>query len=287
MPAEHESLAVRPPWADELPRLKPFFRDEPLVGPWRLFTLVAPNPERILGAAALKAVGERVELRCQLRPRAQSEGRGKTLLEAALASARESGLKRVTSRPPAGSPQEKFLRAHGFIEFEAEEIWRVDLAALKNRLEPLTVRIQKSSDYSIRAPGEKDLPKLTALFGSHRLGSAAQICVRSTTNPGGFDNEISSVIEDSSGRLLAALLGRGSNSLNCRATLCATANNAPWASGSLFATVLQRGISEARAQGYLTVSFTVNPARDISLRNLARRANGALMRTVHLLAYEL
>lgn len=291
MDIEYDSLTVRPPWFDEIPRFKSFFRDDPLPGPsCRLFALVAPRPERIVGVGALKAAGQLGELRLRLRPRVQSEGRGAPLLTAALGCARTLGLKRIIARPPAGSPQEIFLREHGFVELETEEVWRVDLETLKKRLEPFSGRRSKPG-WIIRAPEEKDLPDLAVLVHSRGLPNPGQLRQQQSApaageKPLGFDPTISSIVH-SSGRVLAALLGEGSPGLDCRATLCVAAQDALCPSSLLCVTVLSRSVSEALRQGWVTASFVLNPTRHVAVRNLARRSGATLLKTICTLALDL
>lgn len=286
MSTDHDPLTIRPPWADELPRVKAFLRDEPLGGrAWRLFTLVASAPERLVGVAALHAVGETGDLRFRLRPRIQQEGRGGEFLAAVLASARQQGLKRLCARTAPGSPPEQFLLAHGFELTKAEEVWRLDLAAVLARVERVC-RAQAKLAWVIRAPVADDFAKFGRLADSS--GPAVRLRLETAGKPGesDFDLELSTII-DSPGRLLAALMVRGGNGLNCRAALCAVARGAGGLPGRLAAPLIQRSVRAAIEQGYGTALCSLDPLHEVTARNLARRSGGELVSCARLLASEL
>jgi hypothetical protein len=101
-----------------------------------------------------------------------------------------------------------------------------------------------------------------------------------------FDLELSTVV-DSPGRLLAALMVKGGSGLNCQAEICAVARDAGGFRGRLAARMLQRSVRAAIEQGYVTASCSLDPAREVAARNLARRSGGVLVNSARLSALEL
>jgi hypothetical protein len=287
MITEYDSLQVRPPWPDELPRLATFFPQEPLHAS-HLFVLAAPEPERLVGAAAVRMQADTAELRCRLRPRVLHERRGGPLLDAALAAARAQGVRRVVARLAMGAAEEGLLREHGFAGRETVERWRVDLEGLKRRLEGIPEGRKMRAAWIVRSPCAEDEAQLAGLFGSI---PAERLRLREPedTREGGLAPDISSVVVADGGELIGALLLRGSSSLNCAVDLCAVAPDR-W-SAPVAAALLRRCVGEALKEGYLSASLRTKDVQSApegrAVKNLLRRSGGEMGQRLLLLAREL
>jgi hypothetical protein len=283
MSAEYESLQVRPPWPDELPRLATFFPQEPLHS-CHLFVLAAPEPERLTGAIAVKMQAETAELRCRLRSRVLHEKRGEPLLNAALAAARAQGVRRVVARLSSDSPEDRFLREHGFQGVNTVERWQIGLEQLKSRLDKIPESREKRAAWIVRSPVTADEPQLAALFSSlppERL----RLRDSEGSREKGLAPEISTVVANGE-KLVGALLLRGGSALHCLVDLCAVAPG-HW-SAPIAGAMLRRSVREALKDGYLNASFRTKDAPETrAARNLIRRSGGTIDRRSVLLSREL
>ena len=190
----------------------------------------------------------------------------------------------MTRRAAPESPEEHFWREHGFEILHTEERWRIDLAALRLRLEPLARRWQPRVGETARRPAEEDASELAALFAKEGV-APERVRLRGPEEPAerGCEAEISTVIA-SEGGIIAALLLRGSSGSHCHLELRA----APEEEGlSLRAWMLHESVKAALKAGYVTISLAASLPKDLAWRNLARRSGGALTQTTRLLGREL
>lgn len=283
MVAEYDSLQVRPPWPDELPRLATFFPQEPLHS-CHLFVLAAPEPERLLGAAVVRVQAATAKLRCRLRPRVLHERRGEPLLSAALAAARGQGARRVIARPAPDTPEERFLREHGFQGAETTETWQINLERLKMRLDQISESREQRAVLTVRAPVAADEAQLAGLFSSippERL----RLRDEEDSREGGFAPNISTVVF-SGDRLIGALLLRGGYSLQCQVDLCAVAPD--FASATVASALLRRSVHELLKEGYVSATLRTKDLPEArAVRNLACRSGGTAGRRSLLLTRDL
>jgi N-acetylglutamate synthase-like GNAT family acetyltransferase len=289
MIAEYDSLQVRSPWPDELPRLANFFPHEPLHGA-RLFVLAAPEPERLVGAAAMRIQEDTAELRCRLRPRVLHERRGGFLLDAACAEARERGVRHVVARLAAGAAEDAFLREHGFSETATVERWRIELGTLKARVEKISDVRERRAGWDVRSPRAGDEAQLAKLFGAV---PEERLRVRdpedSNAGGGGFSPEISSVVVVGEELIGALLLRGGGASSHCQIDLCAVAVG-HW-SAPVAAALIRRSVREALNEGYISMGLRTKDVRCTTegrpTKNILDRSGAAAVQRMVLLTRSL
>ncbi len=282
-------LIVRPPWRDELDRVPDFVRGlRQFAKSWNSFVLVADKPERIVGLAGVSSEENQGLLHFRLRPRILHEGGGNLLLEAVKKKAVELGVENLVSQVSVGSVEESFFKESGFDVGRTEEIWRVDLIKVKNRLDKISKKWKPSPDWQVRGISSSDLPKIAKLIEPYNRLSPDRLRLREEHEAYGnaYEAEASSVVE-CNGNLLGALLCKGSAGLNGYIEFRVVGQEFFQYSGILSGMMLHRSVIEAIKLDYGTVSFTVNVDKDAETRNLAKRMGGVLTNNISMWTYKL
>jgi hypothetical protein len=275
------ATVLRAPWPDELPRLKSFLRGT-FSGhrseAW-LRILVAEEPERIVGAVAvsLEPAAHQAQFVMRLRQRALVAGQATKLLGAARDLARQLGATTLSSVLDTGDPLGGCLQDDGFNVIKTEEVWRLELAPLRARLQRVGARLERDGSWTVRAPVVEDLERIRKLVAPYGFRDPQAIRF-SSANAGaepGYDMNLSTVVERD-GDIIAVLLGHGTRELSGHADVRAVASEWMAQSGLLNFLVLRRSVDAAISEGYQFTSLTVNTDRDHETRRLAERTNGLL-----------
>ncbi|MFF3615454.1 GNAT family N-acetyltransferase [Streptomyces sp. NPDC002580] len=117
------------------PRITPLTDSDPAASSRRPFWLASDAEGFPVGSASLRPFAEEgperiAELEIAVHPAERREGVGGTLLDTAVAAAREDGRVALVSRATAGSPGDAFLSARGFRRVLALTFARLPLAEL-------------------------------------------------------------------------------------------------------------------------------------------------------------
>ena len=274
MPADQDELCIRPPWRDELPRLKSLLRQESVNPPGgRPLVLVARDPERLVGAAVLTAAGQTGILACRLRPRVILDGRAAPFIDAVIYLAREEGLTRLQIAVPPSSPERSFWEEQGFEFFASREQWQIGLGGVKARLERLERRREIRPEWLARALSEADRAGLDSWLESHQAANTATVDSQPTPGASVLRPDLSTVIEEH-GRLLAALLVRERGGAVCHVDLLTVTPEIRGGVSLLCEKLLRRSTREMLRQGYGAVTATIVRPDEIAARNLANRCGG-------------
>lgn len=283
-------LTVRPPWPDEISRLKAFLAGS-LQGAKavHLLVLVAADPERIVGAAAVRETTEGVkdgsaEIALKARPRQLENGGARMLMDAVLDKALTLGYKKLVAAPATGAPHIPLLRKYGFERVKTEELWQVELNKMKIRLDRLVDRVRLPQEWSVRTPNPADLPQLVELSATYGFLQADRIQFDGPGDAPGthFDAAGCTVIENE-GHIIAALLAKGGIGGNGHIDARMVHPSAMQMSGALNLHLLHHSIKAGLSMGFSTVTLTVNTSRDRETRNLARRTGGKCIQSKDLL----
>jgi N-acetylglutamate synthase-like GNAT family acetyltransferase len=143
------TLQVRPPWPDELPRIKQFLKGQR--SPQETLypaVLVAPAPERIVGAAALgHTTGSSAgRFYSKFRPRIHQSTFCGPLVAYTESKARELGCTELISESDDSPKDERFFSELGFANVKTEELWLLELRKIMARVEKLADRAMKKKD---------------------------------------------------------------------------------------------------------------------------------------------
>jgi N-acetylglutamate synthase-like GNAT family acetyltransferase len=282
-------LIVRAPWQDELQRVGDLslgLKGEILA--WNLHALVAENPERIVGLAGLgqsEGVGHLV---FNVRPRFVDTGGAQLLYEHVIQQARELGIQRLAIKLATGSPVDAFLQSEGFEVMRSEELWNVDLLIAKKRLDRISKRWEIHSDWVVRGINNTDLPAIAELIAPYERLSEGRLRLRGEDElyTSGYEGGVSSVVE-SNGKLMGAFLCKCPPGLSGYVEFRVVGQEYRQNSGVLGAMMLHRTMAEALKMDYRNVLFTVNVAQDLETRNLAKRTQAVLVRSIRLLTLDL
>jgi GNAT superfamily N-acetyltransferase len=278
------NVEIRPPWPDEIPRLKGFLRGAFRLAPegTRVLVLGARDPERLLGAAVFSpSAGETAPTMFTgslgLRPRALAAGHGSLLLRRVVEEVRKLQGRRLAFAAASRDAVGTLLESEGFSCSRTEEFWRLDLARIQARLERIAARFRLDASLRVRAARMEDRDPLIPLVTHYGLCEAHKIQFQDArcAHEGGYDCGLSSVVEHK-GRIVGALLIRGSGGLTGHADVRAVAGEYLQKSGQLNFLLLQRSVSAALREGYQNSTLTVNPGRDAETRALAMRSGGVL-----------
>jgi len=280
-PSPIDKLSVRAPWPDEMSRMKQFLAGS-LKGAEsvHLLVLLAAAPERIVGAAAVKTIlgadGTRsAEITLKVRPQ-QLEGEGGCLLMDAVMEKLETlDCAGVISTPMTVAPHLSLLGKYGFERTKTEELWRLELHKVKQRLDRVAARVRLPQAWVVRAPKESDLPQLIELCESYGFLEASQIKFDDPGDMPGthFATSLCTVVENK-GSIIAALLVKGGTGSNCHVDVRLVRDSEKEMSGALNFHMLHNSTRNCLAEGYSTNTLTVNSTRDGETRNLARRSGG-------------
>ncbi|MDP0501223.1 MAG: GNAT family N-acetyltransferase [Verrucomicrobiota bacterium JB022] len=133
---ENEALSVRPPWPDELPRVRKFFpKIDQNTYPLAPRLLLAEAPERIVGVGLVEFRSEvEAHLHFRLRPRYMGSSAAQMLLSSLKAEAQTRGAKSLDLQLPPGDARAEMARLAGFTlrpveEEEQIQVWHFSLDA--------------------------------------------------------------------------------------------------------------------------------------------------------------
>lgn len=284
------SVIVRPPWPNEMSRIKQFLSGS-LGGAEavHLLVLVVPDPERIVGAAAIKVKayeeeGRSAEIALGARPRSLQNGDARVLMEAVMGKVAPLACSTVYSSPYTGAPHIPLLREYGFELIKTEELWELEIRKLIARLDRLKERVRLPQDWIVRVPTSSDLPQLVKLSAIYEFRQAARVQFDGPKDLPGthYDSKLCTVIEQR-GSIIAALLIKGGTTCNLHVDVRLVRPEARHKSGMLNLHLLNHSKKAALTEGYSTATLTVNTPRDGETRNLALRTGGRCIQSKDLL----
>ena len=278
-------LTLRPPWPDELPQLKDHIADaDRMTGTIRLLVLAASDPDRIVGAGAVAVSPEASDARLffGVRPRYLLHPMTRRLVIGLTEIVCEEGCPAAHAYMDAGDPRESVLFQCGFASDHAEELWLLGIDKLLERVGRTAKHIYRSGGVTVRHPTPGDLPRIWEMALHYGFAGRDRIilCPPDGDPASGYDAALSSVVERE-GRVVAALMGRGSAMSSCAHAEMRMVDPAEMAhSGAYNIMMLEHSCKTGKSMGYTHSTLTINTARDRETANMARRMDGSLLKTV-------
>lgn len=283
MPALH-TLEMRPPWRDELSRLRSFFRRPALApGAWKIRVLVStePGPERIVGAFACLGAEGRGQVRCALRGRYETAAEVAERFGQFISEMEAEGIRELAAETIEGSPEERLFAETGFTVARTEEWWEIDLETVQRRLDRIVPRLRIPVEWVVRRPQVTDAAEAARIVAPYGLLNAERIAsaVRQEAEADAYDLELSTVVvvgEQLAGLLMVKPGPKGLPYVEIRAVDPAhTAHSS--AINSLLIQATNRAMQD---QGFTRALLTVNPERDRETRNFVQRGNGQIIQVI-------
>lgn len=268
-----ETLVKRPPWRDELPRLRSFFRRRPLgPGAWQLQVLLADDPERIVGVVGVRCEGARAELRLEWRPGIENLVTPGDWLAFAREEASSAGSTELVCEAEGEGAIDRALEQAGFAESRVEELWEIAVEPMRARLQRILPRCEIPEGWSVRQPEVRDGAAIAKIVSPYGLLGARRIeeTLRGTGPGGAYDLGLSALVESASGPIGVVLLKEGAGALPL-VEIRAVAPEVDAQSGLVNLLLLQRITTAVHQRGLAGALLTINPARDRETLNFARR----------------
>jgi len=214
-------MTVRPPWPDEMDRLRAFLpalRETKGFNRTWLWVLAADQPERILGAAALRerpsarirhAPPPRGQLEWRIQPAWVNHPEAGRLMAAVVETAQQLQLSGIDcTEDPTTACAAVLLDAGFTAEGSVHQSWRVEPARVLEEFGPVILAgLRRRLPGPITPLQESDLPSVRALCAHFGLLSGDRVQL-SPPAAAGFDPQLSFVYKQED-RVAAALLCRG------------------------------------------------------------------------------
>ncbi len=303
------SFAVRPPWPDELSRMRSLLPVEGVREPPWLWVLALDQPERLVGAAALEpfappAQGARLHL--SLRPRFRTEPAGAALVQAAAEKARSLGCLPVSFQCLHEQAPRKPLEKAGFALVRSEQLWEMPVEALHQRVRrasaSISRRLQRLGEVWQGPPGPEHVADISRILRDHGLGPAGSLRFTDerlsegtngapgsdlTLEPDGsdptdaaamFNRNLSNIVTINS-RVAALALTKDLGPARCVVQYRAVAPEFMAHSATLNVVLLNRPLELALSLGIRFILATAQVGRQDETIHLAAKSQGRLLQT--------
>ena len=298
MPKPNEEWQVRTPWPDETVRLEHHFKVATKIGPerrsWR-WVIEVVAPARIVGLAVLRETDAtakasaptypELHLAWDVRPAWREHAAAEALLEAALAQARSSKAKQVTTTLPADESLARLAMQKGFAELSRQEVWGIPVAAALDQLEGRGSKVLEHFPVYVATLDHAPLDKVMKICSATNLLTPDQVRPSSPGVAGGFDPGLSFGAGHPANPA-AILLGREQFGA---AYLEILARN-PEATDLHFTgmlALLRAFFRAAAARGLEQATCAVRSGNNVGLVPLARRAGGQRQESAAMLKLDL
>ena len=246
-------------------------------------------PERIVAAASLNIEQSQLQkipaylLRFKILSRHNQADWAQKLMDMALKLAKDKKYNVLNLELPSQSPDKAFYKKNGFIYLKTEQLWRLDLAVVSQRLERLKSKLKLPETYHLRSPEEEDLPQLKKL--SLHYGFREEDHIFFSTTPqqpfAGYSQPHCSVITHKNAIIAALLVKSGPGTLG-HVDIRMVAPEYLKESSRLNWTLLERTVRLSLESGYLHTTLTVNLERDQETLNLCQRMRGTHLKGLEL-----
>jgi N-acetylglutamate synthase-like GNAT family acetyltransferase len=303
------SFAVRPPWPDELSRMRSLLPVEGFREPPWLWVLALDQPERLVGAAALEpftppAQGARLYL--SLRPRFRSDPAGAALVQATADKARSLKCLPVSFQclhEPA--PQQPLEKA-GFALVRSEQLWELPVEAVHQRVRrasaSISRRLQRLGEVWQGPPGPEHLAAISRILHDHQLGPAGSLQFSDERQPAGtgsapgsepalepgrsnpadsaavFNRNLSNIVTVN-GRVAALALTKDLGPARCVVQYRAVAPEFLSHSATLNVVLMERPLKLGLSLGIRSILATAQVGRQDETIHLAAKSLGRLLQT--------
>lgn len=270
-PSALPGLELRPPWPDEFPRLKALFKTSAPAGAFRPRVLVAPDPERIVGALLVsepEAGREIAVCRFVLRPAFRTEATLEAFLGQAGDLARELGAHTLAFSSAGDTPDLSWLKARRATVFKETVFYEGDGFVFRERLAPLLRRAESQPGrFQMRPPRPEDYAELASILAAHGLMDEARALDRLAR---AYDPALCLVSTDGD-RIAGALLTfpAANGRLHFESRVVAPAFMA--SSARINLGLLDALSARAYAAGFTAFLFSCQPHKERETVNFARR----------------
>lgn len=304
MMAVPPGFEVRAPWPDELDRLGELLDTESFHTSPHLRVLVAADPERLVGAAALEpkgGAGTASRLHLRIRPRFLEATAAASLIDAAASLARVHGLLPVEIHDRRERLPGRLLEEAGFRLHRTEQVWEMPTAALHRRVKavlPSSVRrLERLGRIWQGPPAGEHVEAMARLLRDHGLAGEVGIGFEDDppSAPDGqrarekaierFDRALSHVVAIN-GTVAAVLLIQDAGASRCFAKYRAVAPEFLAHSAAINPSLMNGPLEVFPSRGITRILLTAQVGRQDETVQMARRSGGRLLQTADLYRFD-
>ncbi|MBX3743869.1 MAG: hypothetical protein KF833_01040 [Verrucomicrobiae bacterium] len=291
---------MRAPWPDELDRLGDLLDTEGFRTPPHLRVLVAADPERLVGAAALEpgaGTGAAGRLQLRIRPRFLEAPAAASLIDAAATMARVHGHLPLEIQDRRERLPGRLLEQAGFVLHRTEQVWEMPTAGLHRRVKavlPSSVRrLERLGTVWHGIPANEHVEAMARLLRDHGLAGEAGIGFEDEAasapdgRPAGgnaierFDRALSHVVFVN-GVLAGVVLIQDIGASRCFTKYRAVAREYLAHSAAINPTLMNGPLEVFPTRGITRVLLTAQVGRQDETAQMARRSGGCLLQTTDL-----
>ena len=271
LPMLPPGLELRPPWPDEIPRLKTIFNATGPIGAFRPLVLVAKEPERLVGGVLIlepDSPSGIVSCLLSVRPAWRGGAAHEALLDAAGALTRELGAHTIAFSFTGESPDVPWLESRGARIFQEDVFYEGNVLTFRERISPLLRRAREHAErFVVRPLREDDHAPVSSMVAAHGLMDEERARARLSRR---YDPRLCMVCTEQD-RIVGAILTISADNGRFYIENRVVAPDYMASSSSINLRLLDAISMVGQAAGFTSFRFSCQPGKDRETVNFARR----------------